>query len=60
MERIAQALLGANAGDREDVRARVREVFDQPDVDQPDAAAGITVDDVVEAVVRAAKAAEAS
>jgi lipoate-protein ligase A len=58
MERMAQALLGANAGDREDVLARVRDVFDQPDVDQPDEAAGITPDDVVEATVRAAKAAE--
>jgi hypothetical protein len=30
-------------------------VFDQPDVEQPDAAAGITPDDVAEAVLLAAK-----
>ena len=57
MERLAQALLGGNAGDREDVLARVRTVFDEAGFDQPDAAAGITPDDVVEAVLRAGKAA---
>jgi hypothetical protein len=38
----------------------VRSVFEQPDVDQPDAAAGITPEDVAEAVVRATKAASAA
>ena len=57
MDRVAVALTGADAGDREDVVARIRAVFDEPDVDQPDAAAGITSEDVGEAVLRAAKAA---
>jgi ADP-ribose pyrophosphatase YjhB (NUDIX family) len=57
MERIATALLGANADDRDDLLARVRAVFEQPDVDQPDAAAGITPEDCVEAVLLAAKSA---
>ena len=56
MQHVAEALLGADADDREDVVARVRSVFEQPGFDQPDAAAGITPDDVTEAVVRAAKA----
>jgi lipoate-protein ligase A len=58
MERVALALGGASAEDREDLVGRVRSIFEQPDVDQPDAAAGITPEDVAEAVVRAAKAAE--
>jgi lipoate---protein ligase len=57
MDRVAATLTGADAGDREDVVARIRGVFDEPDVDQPDAAAGITPEDVAEAVLRAAKAA---
>ena len=59
MDRVAAALAGANAADREDLVNRVREVFAQPDVDQPDTAAGITPEDVAEAVVRAAKEATA-
>jgi lipoate---protein ligase len=59
MDRVATALESANAGDREDLVARVRGVFEQPDFDQPEAAAGITPEDVVEAIVRAAKEAAA-
>ena len=59
IDRVASALEGANAGDREEMLGRVRAVFEQPDVDQPDLAAGITPEDVVEAVVRAAKEATA-
>jgi lipoate-protein ligase A len=55
IDRAATALLGANVGDREELLARVRSVFDQPDVEQADAAAGITPEDVVEAVARASK-----
>jgi len=57
MERVAQGLIGANADDGEDLLARIRAVFEQPDVDQPDEAAGIRPEDVSEAVVRAAKGA---
>jgi hypothetical protein len=59
MDRVAASLDGANAADREDLLTRVREVFEQPDVEQADAAAGITAEDVVEAVVRASKEATA-
>ena len=59
IDRVASALEGANAADREDLLARVRAVFGQPDFDQPDIAAGITPDDVVEATTRAAKEATA-
>ncbi|MFN2544032.1 MAG: biotin/lipoate A/B protein ligase family protein [Actinomycetota bacterium] len=57
MERVATALVGADAGDRQAVLARIREVFEQPDMDQPDEAAGVTPEDCAEAVLRAAKAA---
>ena len=59
MDRTAAALEQANAGDREDLLARVRGIFEQPDLVQADAAAGITPEDVVEAVERAAKEATA-
>ena len=60
MDRVATALTGANATDRDDLLARVRFVFDAPDFDQPDAAAGITPEDCVEAVMRAAGSAAAT
>lgn len=59
MDRVAAALDGANSADREDLLTRARGVFGQPDVEQADAAAGITPEDVVEAVVRASKEATA-
>jgi len=59
MDRMAASLAGANVADREELTARVRSIFEAPDVDQPDEAAGITPEDVVEAVVRAAKEATA-
>ncbi|MFY9585915.1 MAG: hypothetical protein WAT66_00510 [Actinomycetota bacterium] len=59
MDRVAAALAGANVADREALVSRVRAIFEQPDVDQPDTAAGITPDDVVEAVQKAAKEATA-
>ena len=55
MDRVATALEGGSIGNRDDLRARARSVFEQPDVDQPDEAAGITADDVAEAVLLAAK-----
>ncbi len=53
MDNVASALTGGTVADREDLLARVSAVFDG--VDQPDAAAGITPNDVVEAVLKAAK-----
>lgn len=59
IDRVSAALAGANAGDRENLLSRVRRVFDQEDFVQPDVAAGITPEDIVEAVERAAKEATA-
>ncbi|MHB8511882.1 MAG: lipoate--protein ligase family protein [Actinomycetota bacterium] len=55
MDRIAAALHAADAHDRADLSKRVQSVFDEPDVTQPDAAAGITTEDVVEAIEHAVK-----
>jgi lipoate-protein ligase A len=57
MDRVAAAVVGGSPDDRQDVVARVRSVFEQPDVDQPDQAAGISAEDCAEAVIRAAKSA---
>ncbi len=55
LERVAAALVGEHAGDRDGLLARARSVFAEPDIDQPDEAAGITPEDCVEAVLLAAK-----
>jgi hypothetical protein len=55
MERVAKALEGARSGDREDLVTRAASVLEAGDVDQPDAAAGITPEDCAEAVLLAAK-----
>jgi lipoate-protein ligase A len=59
MDRLAAALAGANSADREQLTSVARGIFEAPDVEQADAAAGIIPEDVVEAVVRAAKEATA-
>lgn len=53
MDRVAAAVVGARAEDGEDLLKRVSAVFSEPDVDQPDAAAGITPADVVAAIASA-------
>lgn len=55
MDRVAAALEGASVADREDLVRRVRRVLGQPDVSQPDAAAGITAEDIAECTLLAAK-----
>lgn len=57
MDRVAETLASGNVADREDLVARARAVFEAPDFDQPDQAAGITPEDIVECVLLAAKAA---
>ena len=57
MDRVAKSLVQANINDRDELLARVKTVFEHPDTDQPDQTAGITPEDCVEAVLRAAKAA---
>jgi len=53
MDNIAAALQGVSINDRADLLSRVKKVFDT--VEQPDEAAGITPDDVVETVLLAVK-----
>lgn len=55
MDRVASALAGGGVGDHEGLLGRVRAVLAEPDVVQPDAAAGITSEDILEAVLLAAK-----
>jgi lipoate-protein ligase A len=55
MDRLASSLTGARAEDRADLVARAEKVFAEPDVDQPDQAAGITAEDCAEAVQLAAR-----
>jgi lipoate-protein ligase A len=57
IDRVAAALVGGVADDRDDLLARVRSILEGPDVEQADETAGITAEDCVEAVLRAAKAA---
>ena len=57
MDRVAAALVGAAAADVDGLRRRVAEVFDAPDVHQPDALMGVTTDDLVAALVKAVAAA---
>ncbi|MEX2555279.1 MAG: hypothetical protein WEB06_06590 [Actinomycetota bacterium] len=54
---VAAALAGADVADREELLQRVTTVF--AGIEQPDAAAGITPNDIVEAVLKAAKEATA-
>ena len=46
LDRVAAALVGANASDDGDVRARIASVLESPDVHQADATTGITTDDL--------------
>ncbi len=53
LDRIAEALVGADAGDEADLRGRISAVLDAPDVHQADATTGITTDDLLAAVQKA-------
>ncbi len=53
MDTVAAGLIGGNAANRADLLVRVESNF--ADIIQPDAAAGITPVDIVEAVLKAAK-----
>ena len=55
MDNVAAALDGASITDRDDLLERVKKVFET--VEQPDEAAGITPDDIVDTLLLAAKAA---
>lgn len=60
LDRVASALLDADAHDRGHLRARIRGVFEADDVHQADAALGVTSDDLLTAVTKAIADAEAS
>ena len=55
MDRVAVAVEGARADDRAELLLRARAIFESPEFSQPDAAAGITPEDCVEAIQLAAK-----
>jgi lipoate-protein ligase A len=57
LDRTAETLVGAPAGDQAELRRRLATVFEAPDVHQADAALGVTVDDLLAAVTKAVTAA---
>lgn len=57
IDRVAAALAGAHAGDRDDLRSRIASVFDRDAVHQAEAAMGVTTDDLLAAVDKAVAAA---
>ncbi|MDA8399491.1 MAG: hypothetical protein M0008_05510 [Actinomycetota bacterium] len=54
MDRVSAALVGANVTDTAELRRRIAGIFEQDDVHQADAAMGVTTDDLLAAVVKAA------
>jgi lipoate-protein ligase A len=55
LDRVAEALAGANASDEAELRARIVTVFEGPDVHQADATTGVTTDDLLTALHKAAE-----
>jgi lipoate-protein ligase A len=53
LDRVAEALVGLEAGDADAMRAAIASVFDADDVHQADATMGVTTDDLLTAVVKA-------
>jgi lipoate-protein ligase A len=53
IDRVADALVGASAHDRDDLRARIASVFEGDDVHQADEGLGVTTDDLLAAVDKA-------
>jgi lipoate-protein ligase A len=58
LDRVALALVGARAHDTDGLRARIAAVWDDPNVHQADATMGVTTDDLLTAVTKAANAAQ--
>jgi lipoate-protein ligase A len=58
LDRVAAALVGAAASDRDSLRGRIGEVWEGPTVHQADATTGVTTDDLLTAVMKAADAAQ--
>jgi lipoate-protein ligase A len=53
LDRVAGALVGANAADDVELRRRISSVLDGPDVHQADATTGVTTDDLLAALGKA-------
>jgi lipoate-protein ligase A len=53
IDRVGEALIGADAHDEPELRARIASVFDTEEVHQADAAMGVTTDDLLAAVNKA-------
>jgi len=60
LDRVADALVGADAGDADDLRARIAAVFEGDDVTQAEQLMGVTTDDLLAAVTKAIDAAGAT
>ncbi|HVN51398.1 MAG TPA: hypothetical protein VMT43_08195, partial [Acidimicrobiales bacterium] len=60
LDRIAEALVGADARDEGDLRARITSVFEADDVTQAEEVMGVTTDDLLTAVVKAVGVAQGS
>ncbi|MDQ1535389.1 MAG: hypothetical protein QOF28_3150, partial [Actinomycetota bacterium] len=58
LDRVALALVGARAHDTDGLRTRITAVWDDPNVHQADATMGVTTDDLLTAVTKAATAAQ--
>jgi hypothetical protein len=53
LDRVAAALVGADAADHAALRARIAQVWDADGVHQADATMGVTTDDLLAAVGKA-------
>ena len=60
LDRTAAALVGATAADEVELRARIASVFEGDDVVQADEVMGVTTDDLLAAVIGAARSAEST
>jgi len=60
MKRVAEALVGGDASSTDDLRKRIASVFEGDDVHQADAMMGVTTDDLLAAVEKAAREATGS
>jgi lipoate-protein ligase A len=59
LDRVADALVGADGRNRDDLRARIAGVFEGDDVTQAEQLMGVTTDDLLTAVAKAVDQAEA-
>jgi lipoate-protein ligase A len=60
LDRIADALVGADAHDEDDLRRRIASVFEGDDVTQAEQVMGVTTDDLLTAVAKAVAQADAA